>query len=78
MGKTARFIYIPQSVMRLGAICIGKSKLYEQLFESLEVDTRKAKDLLDAAGAKIIGAILNKASLDNTSDYYYYYGKDKQ
>lgn len=47
MGKTARFIYIPHSVMKLGAICIGKSKLYEQLFESLEVDTRKAKDLLD-------------------------------
>ena len=41
-------------------------------------EVKKAKDLLDAAGAKIIGAILNKASLDNTSDYYYYYGKDKQ
>lgn len=47
MGKTAHFIYIPQSVMKLGAICIGKSKLYEQLFESLEVDTHKARDLLD-------------------------------
>ncbi|WP_407412463.1 NAD-dependent epimerase/dehydratase family protein [Acinetobacter sp.] len=47
MGKTAHFIYVPQSVMKLGAICIGKSKLYEQLFESLEVDTHKARDLLD-------------------------------
>jgi len=46
MGKTARFIYIPQSLMKLCAICIGKSKLYEQLFESLEVDTTKAQNLL--------------------------------
>lgn len=46
MGKPARFIYIPQSLMKLGAACIGKSKLYEQLFESLEVDTTKAQKLL--------------------------------
>lgn len=46
MGKPARFIYIPQSLMKLGAVCIGKSKLYEQLFESLEVDTTKAQKLL--------------------------------
>lgn len=46
MGKSARFIYIPQPLMKLGAACIGKSKLYEQLFESLEVDTTKAQKLL--------------------------------
>ncbi|WP_434058237.1 NAD-dependent epimerase/dehydratase family protein [Acinetobacter indicus] len=46
MGKPARFIYIPQPLMKLGAACIGKSKLYEQLFESLEVDTTKAQKLL--------------------------------
>ncbi|MDV2470201.1 NAD-dependent epimerase/dehydratase family protein [Acinetobacter chinensis] len=46
MGKPAHFIYIPQPLMRLGAACIGKSKLYEQLFESLEVDTTKAQNLL--------------------------------
>lgn len=46
MGKPARFIYIPQPLMKLGAACIGKSKLYEQLFESLEVDTSKAQNLL--------------------------------
>lgn len=46
MRKPARFIYIPQSLMKLGAACIGKSKLYEQLFESLEVDTTKAQKLL--------------------------------
>ena len=46
MGKPVRFIYIPQSLMKLGAVCIGKSKLYEQLFESLEVDTTKAQKLL--------------------------------
>ena len=46
MGKPTCFIYIPQPLMKLGAACIGKSKLYEQLFESLEVDTTKAKNLL--------------------------------
>lgn len=46
MGKTTHFIYIPQPLMKLGAICVGKSKLYEQLFESLEVDTTKAQKLL--------------------------------
>lgn len=46
MGKTPYFIYIPQPLMKLGAVCIGKSKLYEQLFESLEVDTTKAQKLL--------------------------------
>lgn len=46
MGKPARFIYIPQPLMKLGAVCVGKSKLYEQLFESLEVDASKAQKLL--------------------------------
>jgi len=46
MGKTAYFIYIPQPLMKLGAACVGKSKLYEQLFESLEVDASKAQKLL--------------------------------
>lgn len=41
-------------------------------------EIKKAKDLLDAAGAKILGAILNKVTLDNTSHYYYYYGKNEQ
>lgn len=47
MGKKPYFIYIPQPLMKLGAICLGKSKLYEQLFESLEIDTTKAQKLLD-------------------------------
>ncbi len=46
MGKTPYFIYIPQPLMKLGAACVGKSKLYEQLFESLEVDVSKAKKML--------------------------------
>ncbi|WP_441375050.1 NAD-dependent epimerase/dehydratase family protein [Acinetobacter lwoffii] len=46
MGKKVHFVYIPQPLMKLGAACIGKSKLYEQLFESLEVDASKAQKLL--------------------------------
>lgn len=47
MDKKPYFIYIPQPLMKLGAICLGKSKLYEQLFASLEIDTTKAQKLLD-------------------------------
>ena len=47
MGKKPYFIYIPQPLMKLGAICLGKSKLYEQLFASLEIETTKAQKLLD-------------------------------
>lgn len=47
IGKNPYFIYIPQFLMRLGVSCVGKSKLYEQLFESLEIDTTKAQKLLN-------------------------------
>jgi len=47
MGRNANLIYIPQFLMKVGAICIGKSKLYEQLFLSLEVDASKARNLLN-------------------------------
>jgi len=46
MGKTPYFVYIPQSLIKLGAVCVGKFKLYEQLFESLEVDASRAQELL--------------------------------
>lgn len=46
MEKPVLLIYIPQFLMKLGAVCIGKSKLYEQLFESLEIDITKAQSLL--------------------------------
>ncbi|MEN8408141.1 NAD-dependent epimerase/dehydratase family protein [Acinetobacter seifertii] len=47
MGRNKNLIYIPQIFMKIGAICIGKSKLYEQLFLSLEVDASKARNLLN-------------------------------
>lgn len=49
MGRKANLIHIPQFLMKVGAICIGKSKLYEQLFLSLEVDASKARNLLNWA-----------------------------
>ena len=57
MHKKAKLIYIPNFMMKLGALGIGKIKLYEQLFGSLEVDASKARTLLgwqpplDAEGA---------------------------
>ncbi|QPW12557.1 polysaccharide biosynthesis tyrosine autokinase [Mammaliicoccus sciuri] len=37
----------------------------------------KGKELIEKAGAKILGVVLNKAPEDKSSSYYYYYGKDK-
>ncbi|MFG4643611.1 NAD-dependent epimerase/dehydratase family protein, partial [Acinetobacter baumannii] len=47
MGRKANLIYIPKFLMRLGALCVGKDKLYEQLFLSLEIDASKARNLLN-------------------------------
>lgn len=38
---------------------------------------KKGKELIEKAGAKILGIILNKAPEDKSSSYYYYYGKEK-
>ncbi len=38
---------------------------------------KKGKDLIEKAGAKILGIVLNKAPEDKSSSYYYYYGKDE-
>lgn len=46
MAKSPNLIYVPNFVMKLGAICLGKMKLYEQLFGSLEINNSKAKRLL--------------------------------
>lgn len=46
MGKKPNLFYMPNFVMKFAAVCIGKQKLYEQLFSSLEVDSSKAQTLL--------------------------------
>lgn len=46
MHKKPNLIYIPNFLMKLGALGLGKIKLYEQLFCSLEVDASKARTLL--------------------------------
>lgn len=38
---------------------------------------KKGKELIEKAGAKILGVVLNKAPEDKSSSYYYYYGKNK-
>lgn len=38
---------------------------------------KKGKELIEKAGAKILGVVLNKAPEDKSSSYYYYYGKDE-
>lgn len=39
-------------------------------------EVKKAKDLIEKVGGKLLGAILNKMPLDKTSSYYYYYGEE--
>ena len=39
-------------------------------------EVKKAQELLNAAGAKILGVILNKMKVTKSSSYYYYYGTD--
>ncbi|MGW7971245.1 polysaccharide biosynthesis tyrosine autokinase [Staphylococcus xylosus] len=39
---------------------------------------KKGKELIEKAGAKILGVVLNKAPEDKLSSYYYYYGKDEK
>ncbi|MDR6798245.1 NAD-dependent epimerase/dehydratase family protein [Acinetobacter calcoaceticus] len=65
MGRKANLIYIPQFLMKVGAICIGKGKLYEQLFLSLEVDASKARNLLNW-----IPPIKGSAALEKTGKIY--------
>ncbi|MFQ6558117.1 NAD-dependent epimerase/dehydratase family protein [Pseudomonas sp. Lb2C1-1] len=47
MGRTARLIYVPVGVIRLGAKLLGKESMFSQLFGSLVIDSRKAHQLLD-------------------------------
>lgn len=39
-------------------------------------EVKKAKDLINKAGGKLLGAILNKTAIDKSSSYYYYYGDE--
>lgn len=39
-------------------------------------EVKKAKGLLNQAGGKLLGAILNKTAIDKSSSYYYYYGDE--
>lgn len=39
-------------------------------------EVKKAKDLINKAGGNLLGAILNKMSVDKSSSYYYYYGDE--
>lgn len=39
-------------------------------------EVKKAKDLINKAGGKLLGAILNRTAIDKSSSYYYYYGDE--
>ncbi|MEB7822010.1 tyrosine-protein kinase [Staphylococcus xylosus] len=41
-----------------------------------KAEVKKAKDLLNKAGGKLLGAVLNKMPIDKNSSYYHYYGED--
>lgn len=40
-------------------------------------EVMRGKELVEKSGARILGVILNKATIDqSTSSYYYYYGEE--
>lgn len=39
-------------------------------------EVKKAKELLNKADGRLLGAILNKTPIDKNSSYYYYYGEE--
>ena len=41
-------------------------------------EVKKAKELLIKSGGKVIGAVLNKMTIEKGSSYYYYYGDEKK
>ncbi|WP_191833463.1 NAD-dependent epimerase/dehydratase family protein [Pseudomonas fluorescens] len=47
MGKRVKLFRIPPRVVRWGATLIGRQSTYVQLYESLRVDSTKARSLLD-------------------------------
>lgn len=46
MGQKARLFYMPGLLMKFALTLAGKKGIYTQLFSSLEVDSRKAQNLL--------------------------------
>lgn len=47
LGKLARLIPVPASVLKLGAAFVGKPELAQRLCGSLQVDISKTKELRD-------------------------------
>lgn len=47
MNKKPILFYMPKTVLKIGFMLVGKRKLYEQLYESLEIDCSKACSLLN-------------------------------
>ncbi|WP_210397648.1 NAD-dependent epimerase/dehydratase family protein [Motiliproteus sediminis] len=50
LGRKSVSFYFPPSVIRLLLRLLGQSRLYAQLFRSLEIDTGKARELLGWSG----------------------------
>jgi len=47
MDKPTRIFPFPFSLLRLGALCLGKKSLIDRLCGSLQIDITKAKQILD-------------------------------
>ncbi|AJD92265.1 tyrosine protein kinase [Jeotgalibacillus malaysiensis] len=53
-----------------GAILVVRSQVADK------EKALKAKELLESANARILGAVLNDKKMDTGDDYYYYYGNE--
>ena len=62
LGKPARLIPVPVSVLKLGAALLGKPEFAQRLCESLQVDMSKTRELLGWTPPFAVDAGLEKAA----------------
>jgi nucleoside-diphosphate-sugar epimerase len=64
MGRSLRLLPVPDALMRWGARLVGKQSMYNTLCASLQVDSGKARRLLDWTPPLTLEQALSKAGRD--------------
>jgi len=62
LGKPARLLPLPESVLRVGAAALGRRDMAQRLLGSLQVDIGKAHQLLDWEPPISVNAELKKTA----------------